>query len=129
MNHFSLPIEDPVLIFSLVLFIILLAPMIMRRLRIPGLIGLIVAGIIVGPNGLNLLLRDASIVLFGTVGLLYIMFLAGLEINLNDFQKSRNRSLVFGAFTFLIPQITGTLASYYVSYINTSSGQKKHFNN
>jgi len=114
MNHFSLPIEDPVLIFSLVLFIILLAPMIMRRLRIPGLIGLIVAGIIVGPNGLNLLLRDASIVLFGTVGLLYIMFLAGLEINLNDFQKSRNRSLVFGAFTFLIPQITGTLASYYV---------------
>ena len=114
MNHLSLPIEDPVLIFSLVLFIILLAPMIMKRLRIPGLIGLIVAGIIVGPNGLNLLLRDASIVLFGTVGLLYIMFLAGLEIDLNDFQKNRNRSLVFGAFTFLIPQTVGTLVGYYV---------------
>lgn len=107
--HFSLPIQDPVLIFTLVLLIILLAPLLLRRLRIPGLIGLIVAGIAVGPNGFNLLQRDASIVLFGTVGLLYIMFLAGLEIDLTDFKKNRNRSIVFGLFTFLIPQVLGTL--------------------
>lgn len=114
MLHLTFPLTQPVLIFAVVLFIILFAPPLVRRLRAPGLIGYIVAGILVGPNGFNLLLRDSSIVLFGTVGLLYIMFLAGLEIDLNDFQKSRNRSLIFGALTFAIPQTLGTLAGYYV---------------
>ncbi|HRF41781.1 MAG TPA: cation:proton antiporter, partial [Saprospiraceae bacterium] len=76
----TLPLKSPVLIFSLILFIILFAPIILNRFRIPHLIGLIIAGALIGPNGLNLMLRDSSIVLFGTVGLLYIMFLAGLEI-------------------------------------------------
>jgi Kef-type K+ transport system membrane component KefB len=108
------PFEDPVLIFTLVLLIILIAPIILNRLRIPGIVGLIIAGVIVGPNGLNLLLRDASIILFGTVGLLYIMFLAGLEIDMIDFKKNRNRSIIFGALTFLIPITTGTLIFYYI---------------
>lgn len=108
------PFEDPVLIFTLVLLIILVAPIILNRLRIPGIVGLILAGVIVGPNGFNLLLRDASIILFGTVGLLYIMFLAGLEIDMIDFKKNRNRSIIFGALTFLIPITTGTLIFYYV---------------
>jgi Kef-type K+ transport system membrane component KefB len=114
MQHFTLPFTDPVLIFSIVLFIILLAPTIARRINTPSIVGLILAGILVGPNGLNLLARDASIVLFGTVGLLYIMFLAGLEIDLNDFKKNRNRSLTFGALTFFIPMTLGTLTGTYI---------------
>lgn len=114
MHHFSLPLTDPILIFSVVLFIILLAPALLKRIRTPGIIGLIIAGILVGPHGFNLLLRDASIVLFGTVGLLYIMFLAGLEVDLNDFKKNRNRSLVFGALTFSIPMTIGVLAGHYL---------------
>lgn len=100
-NYF--PVTDPVLIFSLVLFIILLAPIVFRRYKVPNLIVLIIAGVIVGPNGLNILLRDQSMVLFGTVGLLYIMFIAGLEIDLNDFIRNKNRTLVHGFLTFLIP--------------------------
>lgn len=114
MPHFSLPFSDPVLVFTLVLLIILLAPLLLNRVRIPTIMGLLVAGALVGPFGLNLLLRDASIILFGTVGLLYIMFLAGLEIDLNDFRKNQNRSLAFGAFTFFIPQTVGTLAGHYL---------------
>ena len=81
--NFSLPLKDPVLIFSLVLFIILLAPIVLRKFRIPSIIGLILAGVAIGPYGFNLMERDSSIQLFGTVGLLYIMFLAGLELDLN----------------------------------------------
>src|ERR671917_1165789 len=106
---FSLPLKNPVIIFSLVLFIILFAPLLLNKLKIPHIIGLILAGVVVGPYGLNLLLRDSSIVLFGTVGLLYIMFTAGLEIDLEEFRKNRLKSLVFGLYTFLTPMILGTL--------------------
>src|SRR5688572_14257641 len=110
----SLPIKNPVIIFSLVLFIILFAPLLLNKLRIPHIIGLIIAGVIIGPYGLNLLLRDSSIVLFGTVGLLYIMFLAGLEIDLGEFKKNRNKILEFGLCTFALPLLFGALAGYYV---------------
>ncbi|RDV14384.1 cation:proton antiporter [Pontibacter diazotrophicus] len=108
------PIHDPVLIFSLVLFIILLAPVVLQRIKIPSIIGLILAGVAVGPNGFNILMRDEGIVLFGTVGLLYIMFLAGLEIDMNDFKKNRNKSMAFGAITFVVPMLLGTVMSYYL---------------
>lgn len=85
--NFSIPLKQPVLIFSIILFIILFAPIILNKLRIPHLIGLIIAGAIVGPKGFNLLLRDSSIEIYGTVGLLYIMFLAGLEIDMAEFKK------------------------------------------
>jgi Kef-type K+ transport system membrane component KefB/nucleotide-binding universal stress UspA family protein len=111
---FTLPLKNPVLLFSLILFIILFAPIILNRLRIPHLIGLIIAGAIIGPNGLNLMLRDSSIVLFGTVGLLYIMFLAGLEIDLGQFKKNSGKSLVFGLLTFLIPMTLGILGGLYL---------------
>lgn len=113
MFHFSLPFKDNVLIFSLVLFIILLAPMLLKKLRAPGIIGLILAGIAIGPNGFNLLLKNASIELFGTVGLLYIMFLAGLDIDLYDYKKNKNKSIVFGLLTFTIPFSVGIVVSYY----------------
>ncbi len=110
----TLPLKSPVLIFSLILFIILFAPIILNRFRIPHLIGLIIAGALIGPNGLNLMLRDSSIVLFGTVGLLYIMFLAGLEIDLAEFKKNSFKSFTFGMYTFLIPMSIGTAVGLYV---------------
>lgn len=116
------PLENPVLIFSLVLFIILFGPLVLNRLRIPPIIGLIIAGAVIGPNGFNLMLRDASIVLFGTVGLLYIMFLAGLEIDMQEFKKNKYRSIVFGIYTFLIPMGIGWAVSYYfLGYAMNSS--------
>lgn len=112
--HFTFPLENPVLIFSLVLFIILFAPIVLSRLRIPPIIGLIIAGAVIGPYGLNIMLRDSSIVLFGTVGLLYIMFLAGLEIDMADFKKNKYKSMLFGLLTFSIPMLLGTLSAYYI---------------
>jgi Kef-type K+ transport system membrane component KefB len=111
---FSLPLSNPVIIFSLVLFIILFAPILFDKIKVPHIIGLIIAGIIIGPYGFNLLLRDSSIVLFGTVGLLYIMFTAGLEIDLEEFRKNRFTSFVFGIFTFLVPMILGTISIYFL---------------
>ena len=111
---FSLPLTNPVIIFSLVLFIILFAPILLRKIKVPHIIGLIIAGVIVGPYALNLLRRDSSIVLFGTVGLLYIMFLAGLEIDISEFKKNRKKIIFFGFITFTLPLICGTLASYYI---------------
>ncbi|RIJ37637.1 cation:proton antiporter [Pontibacter oryzae] len=112
--HLTLPLEEPVVIFTLVLLIILVVPIILGRFRIPGIVGLILAGVIFGPNGFHILSRDASIELFGTVGLLYIMFQAGLEIDMIDFKKYKVRSLVFGTFTFIIPMILGTLTFFYL---------------
>ncbi|MBX2945758.1 MAG: cation:proton antiporter [Cyclobacteriaceae bacterium] len=111
---FSLPLKNPVLIFSLVLFIILFAPILLNKFKIPHIIGLIIAGVLIGPHGFNFLLRDSSIVLFGTVGLLYIMFLAGLEMDVAGFKKNKEKSIVFGLFTFLIPMILGTVVSHLV---------------
>jgi len=111
---FSLPLKNPVLIFSLVLFIILFAPILLNKFKIPHIIGLIIAGVLIGPHGFNFLLRDSSIVLFGTVGLLYIMFLAGLEMDIAGFKKNKEKSIVFGLYTFSIPMILGTAASYFL---------------
>lgn len=113
-TDFSLPLEDPVLKFLLILIIILAAPLLLNKLRIPHLLGLIIAGAIIGPNGFNLVLRDSSIILSGTAGLLYIMFLAGLEIDLEDFKKNSGKSLIFGMYTFLIPMVLGTVVGLYV---------------
>ena len=110
---FSFPLTNPVLIFSVILFIILLAPVLLHRLKIPDLIGLILAGAVIGPNGFYIMARDSSIELFGTVGLLYIMFIAGLEIDMADLRKNYGKTLIFGLYTFLIPMIAGTLTGVY----------------
>ena len=111
---FTLPLQNPVMIFALIMLVILLTPTLFSKLRIPQIVGLILAGLLIGPHGLNLLARDNSIVLLGTVGLLYIMFLAGLEINLHDFNKRRGQSFVFGFISFIIPFITGVGLGYYI---------------
>ena len=118
LSEFQFPLTNPVLVFSLMLFIILLSPILLRRIRIPGIIGLILSGIIIGPKGLgiigeNTLAAEGWIKLFSTIGLLYIMFMAGLELDLNQFRRYYKKSVVFGLFTFFIPILLGYPLCYY----------------
>ena len=97
------PITDPTLIFFVVLLIILFAPIIMSKLRIPHIIGMVLAGVVMGQYGLNILQRDDSFELFGRVGLFYIMFLAGLEMDMEGMRRNSRRFLLFGILTCLVP--------------------------
>ena len=117
-SQFDLPLEDPVLKFLVVLIIILSAPLLLNKIKVPHLLGLIIAGAVVGPNGFNILTRDSSIVVTGTTGLLYIMFLAGLEIDLAEFKKNKYKSMGFGAYTFVIPFIFGIAAAHFILEYN-----------
>src|SRR3712207_2381264 len=92
----SFPITNPTVIFFVVMLIILLSPIIMGKLRIPHIIGLVLAGVIIGPYGFNILARDNSFELFGKVGLYYIMFLASLEMDMNGMRNNSGRMLLFG---------------------------------
>lgn len=108
---FNLPITDPTWIFLLVLLIILFAPMVLGRLRIPHIIGMILAGVVIGEHGFNILARDSSFELFGKVGLYYIIFLAGLEMNMGDFKKNRGKAVVLGLLAFVIPMALGFITN------------------
>ncbi len=110
----ELPLKNSVLILSIVLLIILFSPLVFRKFKIPGIIGLILAGILIGPNTLHLIEKTTSFELFSKTGLLYIMFLAGLEIDMQEFKQNRSKSIVFGAFTFFIPIIIGFFVCLYV---------------
>lgn len=99
----TFPITDPTLIFFVVLLIVLLAPIIMGKLRIPHIIGLVLAGVLIGQYGLNILARDNSFELFGKVGLYYIMFLASLEMDMEGLRKNWMQMGIFGLLTFIIP--------------------------
>jgi Kef-type K+ transport system membrane component KefB len=114
LHEFQLPLDNPVLVFSLILFIILLSPILLRKLNIPGIIGLIISGVAIGPHGLNVLEQNSAIELFSTIGLLYIMFIAGLELDMNEFKANRNKSLLFGLFTFAIPLGIGFPVCFYL---------------
>ncbi|WP_162055670.1 cation:proton antiporter [Pontibacter pamirensis] len=114
LHEFDTPLDNSVLIFSLILFIILLAPILLKVIRVPGIIGLILAGVIIGPYGLNILARNSAVNLFSTIGLLYIMFIAGLELDMNEFKKTKYKSLLFGFFTFIIPLAIGFPVCYYL---------------
>lgn len=110
----TLPLKNPVMLFLVILIIILVTPILLNRFRIPHILGLILAGAIIGPYGINLIVRDNGILLSGTAGLLYIMFMAGLEMDLVDFRKNTNRSIIFGMYTFLIPMGLGIFAGLYL---------------
>lgn len=114
MHEFDLPLVNPILIFSLILFIILVSPILLRRFNIPGIIVLIIAGVLIGPHGLNILGKSSAVDLFSTIGLLYIMFIAGLELDMQEFRLNRNKSLLFGFFTFLFPLGIGFPVCYYL---------------
>jgi len=110
----SLPIINPTVQFLILFVIILFAPILFNKIKIPSLIGLIIAGTVIGPFGLGLMLRDSNMIMLGNAGLLYIMFLAGIEIDVAEFKKNSSKSLVFGLLTFSIPMLIGTFAGYYL---------------
>ena len=120
LNHY-LPLKNPVLILALTLLIILFSPLLFRRFRIPGIIGLILAGVFIGPHSTHIIESTSSFELLSKTGLLYIMFLAGLEIDMHEFKHNRNKSIVFGALTFLIPIIIGYIVCIYVFHFSTWS--------
>lgn len=111
-------ITDPTLIFFVVLVIILATPIVLRRFKIPHLVGLIVIGVAIGPFGFNLIARDSSFEIFGQVGLLYLMALAGLEIDLFHLQRNLNRGIGFGLLTFFIPLLLGYVTSVWLLHLN-----------
>ncbi|WP_410250941.1 cation:proton antiporter [Sodalinema sp.] len=110
------PIEDPVAIFLIILAIMLVAPLLFERFKMPGIIGLILAGVVVGPHGLGVLELDSTIDLLGTVGLLFLMFLGGLETSLEDLRQNARGAITFGLATFLLPMIIGTAAILMLDY-------------
>jgi Kef-type K+ transport system membrane component KefB len=122
LHEFQTPFNNNVLIFAVILFIILFIPLFFNRFKIPGIIGLIISGMIIGPHGLFLIRKNTAVDLFSTIGLLYIMFIAGLELDMGEFRKNRNRSIVFGFLTFIIPLGIGVpVCHYFLGYgLNTS---------
>lgn len=109
----SFPLEQPVAIFLVVLIVILLGPLVFKPLKIPSIVGMILAGIAIGPYGLNLLERDTSFKIFGEVGILYIMFLAAVEIDMFHLRKSSRKGLIFGLLSFALPMAAGIFGSRY----------------
>ncbi len=112
----SEPIRDPVAVFLVILAIMLVAPLLFERLKMPGIIGLILAGVVVGPHGFGLLARDRTIELLGTVGLLFLMFLGGLETSLDDLKRNADKAVIFGLATFSLPMLIGTVAMLSLQY-------------
>ncbi|HEX2205839.1 MAG TPA: cation:proton antiporter, partial [Longimicrobium sp.] len=117
----TLPLADPVLIVAVAMAVFLVVPLLFERFGVPGIIGLIVAGAALGPHGFGILERDRTIVLLGTVGLLYLMLMVGLELDLHDFARYRTRSIVFGLASALIPGVVGTAAALALGYSTASA--------
>ena len=112
---FALPFSNPVLIFAILLSIVLIVPIMLKRINVPSIIGLIIAGVIIGPHGLSWIDNThGGVAMFSTIGLLYIMFIVGLELDLSEFVQHKNRSLAFGFFTFAIPLVVGYPVCHYL---------------
>ncbi|MBD2072724.1 cation:proton antiporter [Phormidium sp. FACHB-592] len=112
----SEPVSDPLTIFLVIMTIMLVAPLLFERIRLPGIVGLILAGVIVGPHGFGFLERDTTIVLLGTVGLLFLMFMAGLETSLDDLKFNAKKAIIFGLATFVVPMAMGIVAMRLLGY-------------
>lgn len=111
---FTIPWQEPVLVFALILLIILFVPIFLEKIKIPSILGFIIAGILIGEYGFNIITRNSSIELFGTVGILYLMFVAGLEIDLNEFIKNKAKGIVFGILTVIIPVLISIPVFYHL---------------
>lgn len=120
-DFLTLPLTQPVVIITLVLIIILCAPMLFSRLKIPNIVGLILAGVAIGPYGFNLLARDASFEIFGQVGILYLMFLAAVEIDMYHLRRNYRNGIIFGLITFMLPMGIGIPLTRYVLDISWTS--------
>lgn len=122
MRLLLVPVTEPVLLFTIIMFIVLLVPVLLRKTGIPAIVGLMIAGIIVGPHGFSIIADNEIIELFGKVGLLYILFLAGLEIDYSEFRKNRNKGISFGLLTFLLPFAAGYLAATLIFSLSPKQG-------
>lgn len=96
-------------VLLVVALVMLIGPRVAERLRLPGLIGLLIGGMIVGPNVLGWAQREGSVEGIGNIGLLLLMFMAGLELDLDDFRRNRSTAARFGLLTFAIPLVAGTV--------------------
>lgn len=105
----DLNVSNPVLFIAILTAVALLVPMLFERLRLPGLVGIIIAGMVLGPSGLGIMERNSLIQFLGQAGLLFIVFVAGLEIDLGRFARYRHHSLIFGSISYWVPQIVGAL--------------------
>lgn len=108
-DTFTLPFHDPVIVFGVLLLTLLVVPFIFSKLKLPGIIGLILAGIALGSSGFNILTRDGSIEFIGKIGLLYLMFLTGLELDMHSFIQNKKKNFIFGVLTFSVPFLIGYL--------------------
>jgi len=117
-NHIAellnLPLTHPVPVFALILFVILISPILVNKIKIPGIVGLILSGILIGPYGLNIIENNSAVELFATIGLLYILFVAGLDLDMKEFLANKNKSFLFGFLTFTIPLVIGFPAFYFI---------------
>jgi Kef-type K+ transport system membrane component KefB/nucleotide-binding universal stress UspA family protein len=100
-------LTEPVAVFLTIIAVILITPLLSEGVNLPGIVGLILGGILVGPHGFDLITTDGTIELLSTVGLIYLMFSAGMEIDLTQFNKVKSKSIIFGMLTFAIPEISG----------------------
>ena len=114
-------ITNPLGIIALVLAAILLVPMICRKIRIPSIVGFIIVGMLVGPNGFELLGSSTAIQTLGKIGMLYIMLQAGIEVDVNDFRQQRTRAVLFGFYSFLFPFLLGLATSLLLGYDGVTS--------
>lgn len=121
MTAAALPVTQPITIFLIVLAIILLAPLLGGKLKIPHIISMIVAGVVIGPHGTGVLTDDSSFAVFGQVGLLYLMFLAGLEIDMFHLRLNLRRGLTFGLLTLLIPMLLGVVSSLTILHLDLTA--------
>ncbi len=115
---FAIPFNEPVIIIALVLVILLIGPVFFERIRIPSIVGLLLSGALIGPHGFNLVPSDLEFSLLGTMGLLYLMFLAGLEIDLIDFIENRAKSIFVGLLSFILPFVVGYFVCH--TFLNLS---------
>ena len=113
-HEFIIPLHNPILVFGLLLAIILLSSVMLKRINLPNIVGFIIAGVIIGPHGLHVIDNDTGIKMFSTIGLLYIMFIAGLELDFNEFRANKNKSITFGIYTFIIPMLIGYPVCHYL---------------
>mgnify|MGYP002776989274 CR=1 FL=1 len=112
----SAAIRDPVAVFLIIVAVMLIMPLLFERFRLPGIIGLILAGVAIGPHGFGLLERDRTMELLGTVGVIFLMFLGGLETSLDDLKRNADKAIVFGLATFVLPMVLGTAAMLAIGY-------------
>jgi len=112
----TLPLTEPAFILALAATAFLVLPMLSERMKVPGIVGVLVAGAMIGPNGFGLVERSEAIVVLGAGGLYYLMFMAGIELDLAGFVRERQRTLVFGALTFALPQALGTVIFLQLGY-------------